>query len=157
MLRATLLRQNGMRNDAIEALKRADSLAVIDKNYNLQARINGFLSTIYREYEIYSIGKIYLQKAIAASVKIEDKNEKYKFQGNLSQEKAYYDMSSSEYLKAIMNLKIGKQAFELCDSTIDKKFHIAVNDELIAKNYLLLNKVDLALSHFQLAEKELAK
>lgn len=157
MLRATLLRQNGMRNDAITALKRADSLALIDKNYNLQARINGFLSTIYREYEIYSIGKIYLQKAIAASVRIEDKNEKYKFQGNLSQEKAYYDMSSSEYLKAIMNLKIGKQAFELCDSSIDKNFHIAVNDELIAKNYLLLDKVDLALLHFQQAEEELAK
>lgn len=157
MLRATLLRQHGMRNEAVAALKRADSLAVIDKNYNLQARINGFLSTIYREYEIYSLGKIYLQKAITASEKIVDKNEMYKFQGNLSQEKAYYEMYASNYLKAIINLKAGKELFELCDSSIDKNFHIAVNDELIAKNYLLLHKVDAALLYFEKAEKELAE
>lgn len=157
MLRATLLRQHGMRNEAVKALKRADSLAVIDKDYNLQARINGFLSTIYREYEIYSLGKVYLQKAIEASKKIGDKNEMYKFQGNLSQENAYYEMHSSNYLNAIINLKAGKRLFELCNSSIDKNFHIAVNDELIAKNYLLLDKVDLALMYFQKAEKELAE
>ena len=157
MLRANLLRQHGMRNEAVRALKRADSLAVIDKDYNLQARINGFLSTIYREYEIYSLGKVYLEKAIAVSKKIVDKNEMYKFQGNLSQEEAYYEMHSSNYLKAIINLKAGKELFELCDSSIDKKFHIAVNDELIAKNYLLLNKVDAALIFFEKAEKGLAE
>lgn len=157
MLRATLLRQYGMRNEAVAALNRADSLAVRDKNYTLQARANGFLSTIYREYEIYSLGKVYLEKAIAASEKIIDKNEMYKFQGNLSQEKAYYEMYSSNYLKAITNLKEGKELFERCDSSIDKNFHIAVNDELIAKNYLLLNKVDAALIFFQKAEKGLAE
>ncbi len=157
MLRATLLRQHGMRNEAVEALKRADSLAVIDKNYTLQARINGFLSTIYREYEIYSLGKVYLQKAIAISRKIVDKNEKYKFQGNLSQEKAYYEMSTSNYSKAISDLKAGTRLFELTDSGIDKKFQFAVNDELIAKNYLLLNDVESALEYYKKAEKELAE
>lgn len=157
MLRATLLRQHGMRNEAVEALKRADSLAVIDKNYTLQARINGFLSTIYREYEIYSLGKVYLQKAITISGKIEDKNEKYKFQGNLSQEKAYYEMSTSNYSKAISDLKAGTRLFELTDSGIDKKFQFAVNDELIAKNYLLLNDVESALEYYKKAEKELAE
>lgn len=157
MLRATLLRQNGMRNEAVTALKRADSLAVLDKNYNLQARINGFLSTIYREYEIYSVGKVYLQKAIAVSKKIVDKNEMYKFQGTLSQEIAYYEMYSANYLKAIQDLKIGKESFMKADSSVDKNFHIAVNDELIAKNYLSLQKVDSALNYFQKAEKELAE
>ena len=152
MLRATLLRQHGMRNEAVTALKRADSLAVLDKNYNLQARINGFLSTIYREYEIYSLGKVYLQRAIAVSKKIEDKNEMYKFQGTLSQEIAYYEM-----YKAIHDLKAGKKKFELADSSIDKNFHIAVNDELIGKNYLSLQKIDSALVYFQKAEKELSE
>lgn len=156
MLRATLLRQNGMRNEAVAALKRADSLAVADKNYTFQARVNGFLSTIYREYEIYSLGKVHLQKAIAASEKIVDKNEMYKFQGNLSQEKAYYEMDSSNFLQAILDLKAGKKLFELCDSSVDKKFQLAVNDELIAKNYLSLHQVDTSLSYYQKAEKELA-
>src|SRR6218665_3726124 len=157
MLRATLLRQHGIRNEAVTALKRADSLAVIDKSFTLQARVNGFLSTIYREYEIYSLGKVHLQKAIAVSKKIEDKNEMYKFQGNLSQEIAYYEMHSSNYSKAIADLKAGKKSFALADSSIDKNFHIAVNEELIAKNFLLLQKVDSALIYFQKGEKELAE
>ncbi|MFD2938439.1 helix-turn-helix domain-containing protein [Flavobacterium notoginsengisoli] len=157
MLRATLLRQHGIRNEAVTALKRADSLAVIDKSFTLQARVNGFLSTIYREYEIYSLGKVHLEKAIAVSKKIEDKNEMYKFQGNLSQEIAYYEMHSSNYSKAIADLKAGKKSFALADSSIDKNFHIAVNEELIAKNFLLLQKVDSALIYFQKGEKELAE
>ncbi|WP_264538187.1 helix-turn-helix domain-containing protein [Flavobacterium sp. N1736] len=155
MLKATLLRQYGIRNEAISALKRADSLAIIDKNYTLQARINGFLSTLFRENEIYSLGKIHLQKALAVSKKIEDKNEMYKFQGNLSQEIAYYEMFDANYSKAIAHLKSGNQLFEKAGSSIDKNFQIAVNDELIAKNYLSLQKVDSAMITYQKAMKEL--
>ena len=155
MLRATLLRQYGLRNEAILSLKRADSIVTIDKNYNLQARINGFLSTLYRENEIYSLGKIHLQKALAVSKKIEDKNEMYKFQGNLSQEIAYYEMYDKKYAKAIEHLKNGNQLFEKAGSGFDKNFQFAVNDELIAKNYLSLQKIDSAMIFFQKAMTEL--
>lgn len=155
MLKATLLRQYGIRNEAVTALKRADSIAVIEKNYNMQARINGFLSTLYREFEIYTLGKIHLQKAVDISKKIEDKNDMYKFQGNLSQEIAYYDMYYSNFSKAIIHLKKGNQLFEKAGSTIDKNFQTAVNDELIAKNYLLLHKVDSAFFYFNKAKEEL--
>jgi AraC-like DNA-binding protein/tetratricopeptide (TPR) repeat protein len=155
MLRATLLRQYGIRNEAISALKRAESLAILDRNYNMQARINGFLSTLYREFEIYSIGKIHLQKAVDISKKIEDKNDMYKFQGNLSQEIAYYDMYSLNYSKAIAHLKKGNQLFEKAGTTIDKNFQKAVNNELIAKNFLLLHEVDSAFLYFNKAKKGL--
>lgn len=156
MLRATLLRQYGLRNEAISALKRADSLSSTDKNYNLQARINGFMSTIYREYEIYNLGQSHLKKAVAISKKIEDQNEMYKFQGNLSQEIAYYEMVASNYSKAITHLKAGNLLFEKTASDNDKNFHKAVNDELIAKNYISLNKSDSALYYYEKAQKELA-
>jgi AraC-like DNA-binding protein len=155
MLRATLLRQYGLRNDAIKTLKRADSLVIIDKNNNMEARINGFLSTLYRENEIYSIGKIHLQKAVTIGKKIEDKNEMYKFLGNLSQEIAYYEMHALNYSKAISNLKAGNQSFRKAGPSIDVNFHTAVNDELIAKNYLLMKKVDSSLIYYQKATKEL--
>ena len=155
MLRATLLRQYGLRNEAISSLKRADSIVTIDKNYNLQARINGFLSTLYRENEIYSLGKIHLQKALAVSKKIEDKNEMYKFQGNLSQEIAYYEMYDKKYAKAIEHLKNGNLLFEKVGSSIDRNFQFAVNDELIAKNYLSLQKIDSSMLFYQKAMKEL--
>jgi len=155
MLRATLLRQYGIRNEAVAALKRADSLAVIDKNCNMQARINGFLSTLYREFEIYSLGKIHLQKAVDISKKIENKTDMYKFQGNLSQEIAYYDMYFLKYSKAIEHLKKGNQLFEKAGAAVDINFQTAVNNELIAKNYLLLHKVDSAFFYFNKAKKEL--
>ena len=155
MLKATLLRQYGLRNDAIATLKRADSLGMLDRNYTMQARINGFLSTLYRENEIYSIGKTHLQKAVAISRKIEDKNERYKFLGNLSQEIAYYEMYALNYSKAISNLKAGNQSFKKAGSSIDVNFQTAVNDELIAKNYLLMKKVDSALIYYEKASKEL--
>ena len=155
MLKARLLRQYGLRNEAIAALKKADSLSLLDVNYNLQARINGFMSTVYREYEIYSLGKIHLQKAVNVSRKIKDKNEMYKFQGNLSQEIAYYQMYDSNYSKAIKSLKAGNKLFKKAGATTDQNFQTAVNDELIAKNYLSLHKVDSALYFYSKALKEL--
>ncbi|MEP6803473.1 MAG: helix-turn-helix domain-containing protein [Flavobacterium sp.] len=155
MLKATILRQYGLRNEAISSLKRADSLADTTKDYNLLARINGFLSTLYRENEIYSLGTVHLQKAVAVSQKIEDKNLMYKFLGNLSQEVAYYHMYSFQYSKAIKSLKSGNKLFEKAGKSIDKNFQIAVNDELIAKNYLSLQKADSALVTYNKAQMEL--
>lgn len=155
MLKATLLRQYGVLNEAINTLKRADSLSLIDADYYQQARINGFMSTIYREYEIYSLGKAHLQKAVNASKKMKNKSEMYKFQGNLSQEIAYYEMYNSNYSKAITCLKAGNKLFEKAGSATDKNFQMAVNDELIAKNYLPLHKIDSALYFYNKAMKEL--
>lgn len=156
MLKATLLRQYGLRNDAISELKRADSIATTDKNFIFLARVNGFISTIYRENEIYSLGKIHLQKALAVSKKIADKNEMYKFQGILSQEIAYYEMYDKQYSKAISHLKSVNQLFDKVGSGFDKNFQWAVNDELIAKNYLALKKVDSAMLYYQKALTELS-
>ncbi|WP_294965826.1 helix-turn-helix domain-containing protein [uncultured Flavobacterium sp.] len=155
MLKATLLRQYGLRNEAIAALKKADSIASSDQNYTQMARINGFLSTLHRENEIYSLGKIYLNKAVQASRNIENKAEMYKFQGNLSQEIAYYEMNSFNYSKAIEKLKDGNILFKKAGPEIDVNFNTAVNDELIAKNYLSLNKADSALFYYAKATKEL--
>lgn len=154
MLKATLLRQYGIRNEAISALENADSLATIEKDYNMQARINGFLSTLYRENEIPRIGKIHLQKALNVSKKIVDKSEMYKFQGNLSQEIAYYKIYELKYSEAIIDLKNGKQLFRKAKN-IDTCFQLAVNDELIAKNFLWSKKIDSAFFYYQKAWKEL--
>lgn len=155
ILRATLLRQYGLRNEAVSVLKQADSIANADLNYTQLARINGFLSTLHREYEIYSLGKVYLNKAVQASKKIKDKAEMYKFFGNLSQEIAYYEMNSSRYPKAIKQLKNGNMLFKKVGPSIDLNFQTAVNDELIAKNYLSLKNADSALFYYNRAKSGL--
>ena len=156
MLRATLLRQYDLNDDAIIALLKADSLAKIDKNYFMLARANGFLSTIYRETGIHSVGKTFLSKAENASRKIKDKNDKYRFQGNFCQELAYYEMEDRNYSKAIKQLFKGKKIFKKIDSDFDEHFHNAVNDEMIAKNYFSLQKIDSALFFYNEAKHQLS-
>jgi AraC-like DNA-binding protein len=155
MLKAQILYQYGVHKEAISALKQADSLAAIDKDYVAQSKVYGFLASLYRENEIYNLGKIYLKKAVEISKKIKNENERYRFQGNLSQEMAYYDIFDSNYAQAISNLKKGIQYFEKAVSTSDKNYQVAINDELIARNYLSLKKTDSALFHYERGLKEL--
>ncbi|MBZ4035432.1 helix-turn-helix domain-containing protein [Flavobacterium sp. 17A] len=155
MLKAHILYQYGLNNEAITALKEAEKFALIDKDYAVQSKIYGFLASLYRESEIFHVGKTYLNKAVLISKKIKDKSEMYRFQGNLSQELACYELLDSNYTKAIKHLKKGIQLFEKAESTSDKNYQIAINDELIARNYLELKKADSALFHYVKAEKEL--
>ncbi|WP_125721694.1 helix-turn-helix domain-containing protein [Flavobacterium ustbae] len=155
MLKAQILYQYGIHTEAINVLKQADSLAIIDKDYVAQAKACGFLASLYRENEIYNLGKIYLNKAVAVSKKIKNKTEMYRFQGNLSQELAYYDIFDSNFSKAISNLKKGIQFFEKASTKSDKNYQIAINDELIGRNYLSLQKIDSALFHYERGLKEI--
>lgn len=155
MLKAHILYQYGINNEAINALKQADSLALKGKDFATLAKIYGFMASLYRESEIYETGKIYLNKAVSISKKIKDESEMYRFQGNLSQELACYELLDSNYSKAILHLKKGIQLFEKAASVSDKNYQIAINEELIARNYLELKKGDSALYHYEKAEKEL--
>lgn len=155
ILKAQILYQYGIHNEAINALKEAEKIALLEANYATQAKIYGFMASLYRENEIYHIGKTYLNKAVAVSKKIKDESEMYRFQGNLSQELACYELHDSNYSKAISHLKKGIHLFEKAASVSDKNYQIAINDELIAKNYLELKKLDSALFHYDKAEKEL--
>ncbi|MBZ4034253.1 tetratricopeptide repeat protein [Flavobacterium sp. 17A] len=157
MLRAHILYQYGVHNEAISSLKKADSLATIDKNYHAQAKIYGFLASIYRENETYNLGRTYLDKAVSISKKIKDKNEMYRFQGNLSQELACYELHDSNYEKAIAHLKKGNEFFEKASTTTDKNYQIAINQEIIARNYLEMKKPDSALFYYEKAEKNIKR
>lgn len=157
MLNAKLLRQYGFQKVAILSLNKADSLATIEKNHFYLARINGFLSTLYRESKIVTLGKNHLNKAMLFSNEIDDKNEMYKFKGNLFQELAYYEMEVSNYSKAIEHLKKGEQFLNKITSSesIDKSFLIAINSEMLAKNYLSLQKADSAVAFYNKAKLSL--
>lgn len=155
MLKAHILYQYGLNNQAIIALKEAENFALAEKDFVVQSKIYGFLASLYRESEIFHTGKTYLNKAVLISRRIKNKNEMYRFQGNLSQELACYELLDSNYVKAIKHLKKGIQLFEKAEGTSDKNYQIAINDELIARNYLELKKSDSALFHYEKAEKEL--
>lgn len=156
MLRAKLLRQYDINNEAIRSLMKADSLAKIDKNYIMRARINGFLSTLYREIGVPSVGSTFLKQALNSSKKIEDKDAMYRFQGNLCQELAYYAINNHDYVKANNYLLKGNKLFSSVGSDLDTSFHLAVNSEIIAKNYLALHQIDSSLFFYEKAQKQLS-
>lgn len=155
MLSASLLHKTGITNEAILHAKRADELAEKSNNYDLQARVCGLMSTIYREAKLPVEGKIYLEKALKASKKINDKDNSNKFQGNLHQEMAYYAMDEKNPAEAVRILLKGKGFFESLSDSKQRNFLLATNEELLAKNYLELTQYSKALSTYEMALKHL--
>ncbi len=149
MLSAGLLRKTGMTNEALSHAKRADSIAEKSRLYDLEARVCGLISTIYRDARLPVQGKVYLEKALRASQKISDPEKSLKFQGNLHQEMAYYEMDNKNYEEAINILQRGEAFFEKLPTYKERKFHLATNKELLAKNYVFLNQYDKALSSYE--------
>ncbi|MBB4118462.1 AraC-like DNA-binding protein/tetratricopeptide (TPR) repeat protein [Mesonia hippocampi] len=155
MLKASILRQYGLKNEAIEVIKKANNIASNNKNYSYIARLNGLLSTLYRETGITWAGKKALKKAINASKEIENKNERYKFLNNLQQEMAYYNIADKQYTKAIQNLIKGGEFISKLEKSKEQKFLLAVNKELIGKSYLSLQKTDSAFYYLIQANNNL--
>lgn len=154
LLRASLLRQYGNRDQAIATLKKADSLVGKHKFPNLQARIQGALSTLYRENGIETLGKLSLTKAKYWSKYVDNQLELSVLKGNLLQEQAYYNMNATRYKEAIQCLKDGRAEF----ATIEPKlrfFHLASTDQLIAENYIQLKDEEQAIRLLNAALTEL--
>ncbi|NKI28450.1 hypothetical protein HCG49_18015 [Arenibacter sp. 6A1] len=148
LLRAWILRQHGLKNEAIKLIRQADG--IYTNNFCI-ASLNGFLSTLYRENGITWLGKRALNKAIEASKKIERNEDSFRFQGNLQQELAYYAMEEGEQEKAIASLQLGKNYFNKIERDSTILFHLSVTNELIGKNHLRLQNVDSAFFYFRKA------
>ncbi|WP_413513972.1 helix-turn-helix domain-containing protein [Myroides odoratus] len=155
LLKASLLRQYGVRDKAIATLKVADSLASIEKYSGLQARIQGALSTLYRESGIESLGRLALVKANYWSQSIQNPLELAILKGNLLQEQAYYHMNSGRFTDALIALNLGRSEFEKIESPAHRFFYLASTDQLIGENYLRLEKIDQAIATLVLALEEL--
>jgi len=155
LLRASLLRQYGNRDRAIVALKQADSLAIKYNHPNLQARIQGALSTLYRENGIETLGKLSLIKAQYWSKTISNPIELSILRGNLMQEQAYYLMNAALYTDAINSLLEGRKEFEKIEDAKLRFFHLASTDQLIGENYIRLKEIPKAIDVLSNALEEL--
>lgn len=155
LLKASLLRQYGVRDQAILTLKKADSLAASGRYVNLQARIQGALSTLYRENGIESLGKLSLVKAKHWSKLMKDPLELAILKGNLQQEQAYYHMTGTRFTDAITALNKGRVEFEKVEQVEQRFFYLASTDQLIGENYIKLGKMDLAVKILEQALAEL--
>src|SRR5690554_6387085 len=76
MLFVSSHRQTGVPEQAIRKASEAENIADKYKLYEWQARISGFLSTQYRNIFITETGRVYLQRGLKASKKIQNQTQK---------------------------------------------------------------------------------
>src|SRR5690554_208264 len=157
LIKAELLRRYGVKNEAINILLKADSIAILENDYVSQTKTNGLLATIYRESNLQASGDKHIQRAKEASEKIQDKNSKLRFQGNLAQESAYLEMDKNNHRKAIEEIRKGNNYILEIASLIDLPYQLALNNMIIGESFLSLNKLDSAFHYLKNSKLKLSQ
>ncbi|MDA3615065.1 helix-turn-helix domain-containing protein [Polluticaenibacter yanchengensis] len=148
MLQATLHDRNGNSAKAIALAKKAYLLAKKDKNDDWLLRINGFLSTAYREIGLFDYGKVYLKEATTIIEKIGTPI----LQSFILQEKSFYSIEDQQFETALHDLKESNKIINnLKDKVPLNSFFGAVNSQMIGICYKGLGEFDSAINYFKIS------
>ena len=148
MLLATLYERNGNFAKAIALAKQAYLLAKKDKNDNWLLRINGFLSTSYREIGLFDYGKTYLKEAST----IIDKTGTPILKAFILQEKSFYNIEDKEYKTALLDLQESNEIITgLIGKVPNNSFFGATNSQMIGICYNELGELDSAKAYFKIS------
>ncbi len=159
VLKASFLLYYGLNDEALTIFFEAEKIAKNNKDYVSLTRIYGYISTVYRESELYSSSLKYIEKALQSTEKIEEHDSKWRFFGNLEQEKANIEMERENHLESIKLAHHSVQYFSKIksDSLVDTHYQLLVSYGLISKNYLLLNEIDSSFYYLDKAKESLDK
>ena len=148
MLIADLLQNQGNRKQSIKNALDAMTIAEKIEDYQWQAKIYGFLSTQYRYLGFLDQGKVYLEKGIAVSSKIENKVLASQFRGMTYQEMAYYAWEEEKYKEAIENVKFASLSFDVLADGKFKDFLLGNNEEMYGRSLSCLKEYEAAKPHY---------
>lgn len=151
MLSATLLQQSGELKKAIDYALKAEEIVQASNEYLWQAKVNGFISSQYRNLGLYEQSKKYIDKSLLSIKKLEDPIAINSMTGLVMQEKAYYEIEFKNYSKAINLIHKSQNHFRLAGSK--EVFFTANNLQLEGLCYLKLDKVSEAHDKYEKAKK----
>jgi AraC-like DNA-binding protein len=159
ILKAAFLMHCGLNDEAQIIFFEAEELAQKNKNYQALTSIYGYISSIYRESGLYASSLKYLEKASQSSGKIEENDVRWRFKGNIIQEKGNIKMEKGNYIESIVLIRASYKYFLKIKSNteIDIYNHLARTNGVISKNYLLLNEIDSSFYYLAKAKENLAK
>lgn len=157
MLSASIYTKQEKSVEAIEYAQRALKFAEDSKDYSFQARIYGFMSTQYRSIGISDKGKEFIQKGLAISSKMDDKNQITKYQAMANHELADYAMDDREYEKAIDYMNLAILGYEKEENPRFYNFQIANAEEVLGRCHLALGNKKQALKHYSKANNLINK
>ena len=154
MLLADIFDKQERREESIQQTLQALELAKDIKDYSMQARIYGFLSTQYRTIGFFDIGKAYLEKGIAITSKIENKEKAFSYMGMANQELADYAIEDEKYEEAIRYLELAILIYAQEKSENHRNFHLANAERMLGRCYFALDQEDNALEHYKKANSQ---
>src|SRR5690606_30654286 len=99
---ANLHKFKGENTQSIEVAEKARRFAFQKKEYLWEARLLGFISSIYRISEMSVLSEEKLGQAFKAVEKAPESEEKYRFYTNAYHEKAYYANLKGDYEQALL-------------------------------------------------------
>ena len=152
MLKADILEKQEKRGEAIQHALKALKIAEQEKDYSYQARIYGFLSTQYRTIGFLDKGKESLQKGVAITSNIENKDQVTKYKAMANHEMAEYAFEEKKYEKAIEYLELAILTYEMEENETFKNFQISNGEEMMGRANMALQNKEEAFIHFSKAD-----
>ncbi len=146
LLIATLYQQKNDLETAINYAQKGEEIAEKANDYDWLSRVYGFIASQYGVLKIYNKSRFYIQKALAASKKIEDPIQSYKVNGLMLQLLARIDMQQGYFNEAIDKFKTAQKNFDKIPS---KEFFTASNNQLLGSCYLNAKQYDLAINCYK--------
>ena len=154
LLYADILEKQDKFEKGIEYALKGLEISKRTQDYSLQAKLYGFLSTQYRTMGFIDKGKASLQKGMDVIHKVENKSIVTDYLAMANQEMADYSREERNYDQAIEYVDLAIMYYK-SQETEFKDFHLANCEELLARNYLALDKKDEALLHFRKANSHI--
>lgn len=153
---ANLYKLKGNNTLSLEIAEEARVFAAKKKMYLWQARLLGFMSSIYRISEMTVLSEEKLQQALEVAKKAPENDELKRFYTNAYHEMAYYATSHNEYEQALSYLQLSTSWVKKQNNN-RSKFSIASNYQFSGTLFNRLNEPDSAIFYFKNSLRLLGK
>ncbi len=157
MLKADILEKQEKRGEAIQHALAALKIAKAEDDYSFQARIYGFLSTQYRTIGFFDKGRESIQKGVAISRNMTNKEQVVKYKGMAYQEMAEYALEEKDYPAAIDHVQMAMLSYARENNQKFRHFLLGNSEEMLGRAYMGLGEKEKALEHFSRATSEIDK
>lgn len=148
LILANLYKFKGENTLSLEIAEEARVFASREKEYLWEARLLGFISSIYRISDLTVLSEEKLQQAFKVAEKVPESEEKYRFYTNAYHEMAYYATSNNEYEQALSYIRLSTSWVKKQNDT-KANFFLASNYQYEGTLFNQLYKPDSAIISFE--------
>ncbi len=145
MLMAKIYENKGDIRKCLLMVMKADTIAMVAKNYSLMASTSGYLATSFRRLGLLKTSRFYLDRADKANDQQPDKNKKLLTGINILHERAFHSVEDEDFVKAKAFLMRANSQIVIDGAEDSKALQIkATNDQLMGECELKLGNFSAA-------------